>query len=627
MSWLYSLIFAGLLFSSDGGSTANRAADNQTERTAAIQDAADVTEKFEQDYPLNPNGRVSVSNVNGSIAVESWERNDVKLEALKIAESPEMLASIELEIQSSPEYLKVEAKFERHATSEKTRRGKREVQFKLWVPRTATLDEIETVNGSVSVRDFSKSTKISTVNGAISAVNLGGSVSLSTVNGEVSAEFARVDAASRIDLETVNGTINVKFPSDIDAIVKADSINGEIKNDFGLAVRKGRYVGRNVSGRVGGGSARIKLSSVNGGLAIGRKNDGKAVKPAVDLLEDEREEAAMAAPMRIPKIGREEMERGIEDAVRSAEKRTEEVAEAQKAIAELIPELTRIPIESIAKIETELASEEFQAKMREAIEAQSAALARMRDVNWPKMPTRIRQRSNNFQVKSGSSISVEATGCDVRVTGWDKSEVKYVLTEESSASDLKPVEVEEQQIESQLNLTFNNEAGKPFNPDSRERQNRARVDLFVPAKTSLRLKSDGEIRVSHVGGTIELSASDDPVNLRDISGKVKLVAGGALVRLIGFRGELDSTTDSGDVYLDGEFIAITSSSGAGNIVLSVPENANFEISSNKQAEADGVIFARGENNGLRVGRGGAVYRFDLGSGKLLVKRTYSTEVY
>lgn len=627
MSWLYSLIFAGLLFSSDGGSAADRVSDNKTERAAATQDTADVTEKFEQNYPLNADGRVSVSNVNGSITIESWEQNEVKLEALKIADLPEALASIRLEIQSSPERLRIKAQFDRPASNQKGRTRKREVQFRLWVPQSATLDEIETVNGTVLVRNFSATTKISTVNGSISAANLGGSVSLSTVNGEVSAEFTRVDAASQIDLETVNGTIKAVFPSDIDAIVRAESVNGEIKNDFGLPVRKGRYIGRNLSGRIGGGSARVKLSSVNGVLTIGRKNDGKTVKPSVDLLEEEGERAAIAAPMRIPKIAREEMKRDIEDAIRSAEMRAVEMAEAQKAIAELIPELTRIPIESIAKVEAELASEEFQAKMKEAVAAQSAALARMRDVNWPKMPTTIKQRSNNFQIKSGSSISVEAKGCDVRVTGWDRAEVKYVLTEESSIADLKPVEVIEQQTESQLSLTFNNESGKPFNPNTRIRENRVRVDIFVPAKTSLRLKSDGEIRVSHVSGIVELSAADQPVNLRDMAGKVKLEADGALVRLIGFKGELDSTTDSGDVYLEGEFTGLTSSSGAGNIILSVAENSNFEISSNKQAEADGVLIARSENNELRVGHGGPVYHFNLGTGKLLVKRTYNTEVY
>ena len=68
--------------------------------------------------------------------------------------------------------------------------------------------------------------------------------------------------------------------------VKADSLNGNITNDFGLPVNKGKYVGRNLYGRLGGGDVQIKLSSVNGGLAIGRRNDGRSLSPATNLLPE-----------------------------------------------------------------------------------------------------------------------------------------------------------------------------------------------------------------------------------------------------------------------------------------------------------------------------------------------------
>lgn len=627
MSWLYSLIFAGLIFSTDSAPAGGNNLNFDGEHTIATQDSGDVTEKFEQTYPLNANGRVSVSNVNGSINIESWERAEVRLEAEKIADSAESLATIHLEIESEPSRFKVGVEFDRQERADSEKRRKREVRFKLFVPRTATLDEIETVNGSVSVRDFSKRTKISAINGNISAVNLGGTVSLSTVNGGVTAEFSSVDPESRIDLETVNGTINAVIPSDVDAIVKADSLNGEIKNDFGLPVQKGRYVGRNLSGRIGSGAARIKLSSVNGGLTLGRKNDGKNVKPAVNLLKEGEDEAAISEPMRISRQAREEMKRGIETAVRESEIGTLAAREARIAMAELIPELARIPVEAIAKVEAELATEEFQAKIKEAVAAQTAVLARMRDVNWPKLPTTIKQRSNSFSAAPGSSVSVEAKGCDVRVIGWDRPEVKYVLMEESTGRDSKPVEIVERQEGAQLNLKFTNESGKPFDLDARESGSRVRVDIFVPGKTNLRLSSDGEIRVSRVSGTVELSASDQPVNLRDMEGRITLEAAGAMVRLVGFRGEFDSRTETGDVYLEGEFSGIISNSEKGNVILSVPENANFEIASNRDVESDGILLARGENNAYRIGRGGPVFRFDFGDGKLLLRKTYAREIY
>ena len=71
MSWLYTVIFAGLAFSSQGGSHQNVAPVVQEVPDAVERRALDETEKFDQTYPLNPSGKVSLSNVNGSIIVEA----------------------------------------------------------------------------------------------------------------------------------------------------------------------------------------------------------------------------------------------------------------------------------------------------------------------------------------------------------------------------------------------------------------------------------------------------------------------------------------------------------------------------------------------------------------------------
>ena len=44
----------------------------------------DETERIEKTFPLNANGRVAVSNVNGSINIRGWDRNEVQVVAVKI---------------------------------------------------------------------------------------------------------------------------------------------------------------------------------------------------------------------------------------------------------------------------------------------------------------------------------------------------------------------------------------------------------------------------------------------------------------------------------------------------------------------------------------------------------------
>ena len=66
------------------------------------------------------------------------------------------------------------------------------------VPRGAMLNEIETVNGSVTVSNFTNIIKISAVNGSVKATNIRGTASLSTVNGEVIADFDRLESGTKV---------------------------------------------------------------------------------------------------------------------------------------------------------------------------------------------------------------------------------------------------------------------------------------------------------------------------------------------------------------------------------------------------------------------------------------------
>ena len=288
MSWLYSIIFAGLMFSTESSLPATQNTNYVETETIVM---ADETEKFEQTYSLSANGRVSVSNVNGSITIETWDNNQVKLEVVKTADSKERLAEAEIKIDAKPDAFSVETNYgNAQRNSGNWNNAKIEVEYRLTVPRNAVLNEIEAVNGSISISNAYNLTKASAVNGGIKASNLRGTAILSTVNGTVEADFDQLQTGSKISLNTVNGTVNLIIPSDANATLRADSVNGNITNDFGLPVRKGQYVGRDLYGKVGSGDVQIRLNSVNGALSIKRKSDGKNVNPATNLLQQKSED-------------------------------------------------------------------------------------------------------------------------------------------------------------------------------------------------------------------------------------------------------------------------------------------------------------------------------------------------
>ena len=60
-----------------------------------------VTEEFHKTYPLSANGRVALENINGPVHISVWDRNEVKVDAVKSAQSPEELKDAEILVNNS----------------------------------------------------------------------------------------------------------------------------------------------------------------------------------------------------------------------------------------------------------------------------------------------------------------------------------------------------------------------------------------------------------------------------------------------------------------------------------------------------------------------------------------------
>jgi len=624
MSWLYTIVFAGLLLSSNG----EKAVEHTTapEPSAATVKTQDETEKFEQSYPLNANGRVSVSNVNGSIVVEAWDRNEVRLEATKIADSKESLADVDIRVNSRPDYFSVEADYDtlkREGDRGWKNNRKLEVQFRLSVPRGAVLNEVETVNGSVTVSNFVNNTKVSAVNGNVTANNLRGAANLSTVNGEVQADFDRLESGSRINLSTVNGRVSLVIPSDSHATVKADSLNGAITNDFGLPVRKGEYVGRDLYGRIGSGDVQIRLNSVNGPLAIGRKNDGRTPNPAVNLLpqkkagddtdwddDNDNDNESLVDAMKV--------DREVAKSVRDAQAQIKSsVKSANKEMLKIKPTLEKLEKVKIMDAEKIKEAVEARAALDTQVTIDAKVFTRLRDAFWN--GPLIERKRNTFTVKGTPNVVVDAKGCAVKVRGWDRADVQYVVTEFAGRRENQAVSVTEDAKDSSVNIKVVNPSPDSTGDGRWEDTDRVRVEIFVPRKANLKIMTDREIRVDGVTGEIDLRGGDGEINVRDSNGKMSVSASDGQVRVIGFKGDLTSQTSDGDVFLEGEFASINARAGSGDVYLSVCSATNALITSNTEVESDGVELKQKGQKSYSLGTGGAKYTFTFADGQLVVR--------
>jgi DUF4097 and DUF4098 domain-containing protein YvlB len=240
-----------------------------------------LTEEFHQTYAITPDGRIALENINGDVHISSWERHEVKVDAVKYADSKERLEEVRIEVDSGKDYLSIQTKYPEHDHNWGYHERAATVEYTLTVPRASQLDEIKLINGALNVSGVRGEVRASCINGRLEARDLAGRAELSTINGRMEATFAQLSGQS-IDLKSVNGSLDLTIPSDSNAEVEANTVSGSIANDFGLRVNNHRYVGHDLSGEIGNGGAHIDLRNVNGRVEIHHAQDGRAMSPVKD---------------------------------------------------------------------------------------------------------------------------------------------------------------------------------------------------------------------------------------------------------------------------------------------------------------------------------------------------------
>lgn len=249
-----------------------------------------LSEEFHQSYAITPEGRIELANINGDVHIATWDRNEVKVDAVKYADTKERLEEAKIEIDSGKDYLSIQTKYpDEHNWNWGSHHNPASVEYTLTVPRTARLDEIKLINGSLDIGAMSGEVRASCINGRLQADDLAGRAELSTINGQLEVRFAHL-AAQSVDLNSINGSVDLTIPSDSNAEVEASTISGGIHNDFGLRVNRHQFVGQDLRGEIGKGGAHIHLKNVNGRLEIHHARDGRAISPVKDRNDQDESE-------------------------------------------------------------------------------------------------------------------------------------------------------------------------------------------------------------------------------------------------------------------------------------------------------------------------------------------------
>ena len=236
---------------------------------AVVSSACDVAasrgprETVVETRKLDPGGTVSLENANGSVRVEGWDQDSVRIEAEKRARGGATLEAIRIEIRGEGDRVDVVTRLPRRWLFGQSGW----VRYRVMVPVGARL-KIETANGGVEVQGVVGPVQASTVNGSVSILDTSGRVDASTVNGGIRATFRAVGEESH-SFSTTNGSVAIALPQDVSGEFDARTVNGSIKTDFPLTVR-GDGGGRRLEGRLGEGKARFEMRTINGSVKIER---------------------------------------------------------------------------------------------------------------------------------------------------------------------------------------------------------------------------------------------------------------------------------------------------------------------------------------------------------------------
>jgi hypothetical protein len=221
-----------------------------------------ITKEFDQTYPLQPGGSFELQNVNGTVEVQTWDRDEVEVRAVKTAKRKESdLDLVSIDVDAKRDSVSVTTRYPQNEGVEVA------VEYVVHVPHRAHVEHLGTVNGTLRVAGVEAVEDLRTVNGNIEVYEGGGSVHAHTTNGNVHLELLHLLDKNGAIAETTNGSLLLAVPADTQADLEARCLNGSFSSELPLSLASTQRP-RETHGKLGKGGVPIRLHTVNGGIRV-----------------------------------------------------------------------------------------------------------------------------------------------------------------------------------------------------------------------------------------------------------------------------------------------------------------------------------------------------------------------
>ncbi len=282
---------------------------------AILSQAAAAGQNLSKRATVTADATVDVSNVQGSVNVTAWDKNEVELTAFLESDKDQ------LEFEATDRLVRIKVQRpDRHRYREDD-----DVTLTLRVPKGARLivdtvsaditvdgvrgdQRLESVSGTVKTRAYDQPLSLHAVSGEIEVAGSGGKATLttenvsgttivsgirgvfegSTVSGTIDASIAAVErlhvetvsgdadikaelaAAARVEMESVSGTLVLMLKPPVNVDFDIESFSGDIETCFGTRPRdKSKYgPGSELEYTQGKGGARVVIESLSGDIEV-----------------------------------------------------------------------------------------------------------------------------------------------------------------------------------------------------------------------------------------------------------------------------------------------------------------------------------------------------------------------
>jgi len=201
---------------------------------AALDGMAPMGE-FHEVVPFMPGGTLSLENINGSIEIRGWEKEEVEVYAKKMFRLPDRTKFYvfpKRDVDPRIEFDKFENFLKIRTTDTSKENQESIVDFYVDVPQSINLRDIIAQRGDIFVSDLYGDVYADLTEGNIVIENFSGSLTASVAYGSVSASLYDLRREDEIIITVREGDVTVFLEENVHAHLEASVPQGEVFSDF-----------------------------------------------------------------------------------------------------------------------------------------------------------------------------------------------------------------------------------------------------------------------------------------------------------------------------------------------------------------------------------------------------------